>query len=243
MSDVSSQFRDMLQSDETRSSFDSGLQEALRKLDVPQNPYYFGNDEEGYTEMQPPPPRQMLEVRMDSFRRQLMGIASPQNSTMSLVSNIESVGGSVPGSGNPYPPTLNSVTKAQPNPFDVTSDIYVAPRGLEPAGNEVQFKARPKDAVDDLLSVGGLSRLSLMSGVSEVTLDQGISKTSGNGSCGGGRRMFHNGSSELTLDSALGTPRGSNRKLLAHRGLSTRSAAMSEVSALDYLEENDNEDD
>ena len=226
MSDISANFRDMLSNEETRSSFDTNMQEALRHVDVPVNPYYYGNDEEGYTEMHPPPPRRMLET-MDSFRRQLMGIASPQTSSMSLTSGVGSLGGT-------HKPT--------PLPSNPMTDIHVPPRGQEPAVDDVHFKARPKDAIDDLLSVGGLSKLSLMSGVSEDDMDAGTPVAVKLGD-GGGRRLIHNGSSELTLDSAIAPRAGSNRRLMAARGLSTRSTAMSEVSALDYLQEQENEDD
>ena len=96
--------------------------------------------------------------------------------------------------------------------------------------------------MDELLSVGGLSKLSLMSGISESTLDAGaIAGSSPNGQQQQ-QRLVHNGASELTLDSAL-YPLVSSRRMAGHRGVSTRSAAMSEVSALDFLQEQENEDD
>jgi len=194
----------------------------------------------------------MLET-MDSFRRQLMGIASPQNSMMSLASTVGGGDGSAHGGYSyqqqqqqQYMNTRNSSSESRTNP----ADIVVPPREMNAASDDYQFRAEPRqDAIDDLLSVGGLSKLSLMSGVSEATLDaNGVNR----------RDMVHSGSSELTLDSTLRRPSlssgsgsggggggSSNRGRMTgqNMGFSTRSAAMSEVSALDFLQEEEIEDD
>lgn len=245
MSDISASFRHMMNDEQTRQSFDQTFQDAIKGINVDgSDPFYYGEDE-GYAEMQPPPPRQMLET-MDSFRKQLMNIASPQNSTMSLAStvggDISAYGGG--GGGSSSNMVRNSLEDARANP----ADIVVPPRQTsKPASDDYQFQAeRPQDAIDDLLSVGGLSKLSLMSSVSESTLDTGAIAGSNSS---GSRRMVPGGTSELTLDSALlrgsySSGSGSNRARPGshHKGLSTRSA-MSEVSALDYLQEVEYEDD
>lgn len=240
MSDISASFRHMMNDEETRNTFDEAFQSAIRDIEVPDNPYYYG-EEENFAEMQPPPPRQMVEERMDSFRRQLMGIASPQVSQMSLSS---AVGGSSlnfnTGSSHRNSTRSNDHHQAHHNNNNNTGDIVVPPRDSAPVGEEYHFQAnRREDAVDELLSVGGLSKLSLMSGMSESTLDPHAIAGSGS------HRLVHNGGSELTLDShlAAGHPRGSSRRMAGNRGVSTRSAAMSEVSALDFLQEQENEDD
>ena len=217
----------MMNDEETRSTFDAAFQEAIRDIEVPDDPYYMG-EEDGYAIMQPPPPRQMVEERMDSFRRQLMGIASPQTSFMSLSSTGGSsfVGSSLSmshssgGQGNHRSPHHGNANAAR-------TDIVVPPRESAPAvGQEYHFSGRREDAVDELLSVGGLSKLSLMSGMSESTLDpHAIAGSHGDGPSG-----------EFI-------PHAPSRRMTGARGVSTRSHAMSEVSALDFLQETENEDD
>eukprot|EP00977_Amphora_coffeiformis_P001509 scaffold294_cov221-Amphora_coffeaeformis.AAC.65 len=237
ISDISASFRHMMNDEQTRSSFDRTFQDAIKEISVDNNdPFYYGEDE-GYANMEPPPRRQMLET-MDSFRRQLMGIASPQNSTMSLASTIGGDLSAFGGSSHQQMNVRNSVQEARTNP----ADIVLPPRQMNAASDDYQFRAEPRqNAIDDLLSVGGLSKLSLMSGVSEATLDVNGSR----------RTMVSNGVSELTLDPTLlrastttSTSSGSRGRMGGHNmGISTRSTAMSEVSALDFLQEEEIEDD
>ena len=73
-----------------------------------------------------------------------------------------------------------------------------------------------------------------MSGISEATLDPAAIAGSGKPTSRG----------DLSLESQQSyTRNGSSRRMAGNRGLSTRSTAMSEVSALDYLQEDENEDD
>lgn len=249
MSDISQSFRHMMNDEETRSTFDAAFQEAIRDIEVPDNPYYDVVGEH-YTEMQPPPPRQMVEERMDSFRRQLMGIASPQVSQMSLSSAVGGSSLSFGTGGSAHQPRPQASSPHHHNHVAGTGgggggatdgggdkgDIVVPPRDPAPAaGQEYHFQAPRADAVDELLSVGGLSKLSLMSGISESTLDAGAIAGSNGGN--------HHGHHPVTFDSSFVPPRGSSRRMVANRGVSTRSAAMSEVSALDFLQEQENEDD
>jgi hypothetical protein len=216
-------------------SQDGSFRDQLQHISVPDHPfpssfdYDDDDDDSDDVEMNPLPPRAMVEVRMDSFRRAMLGIASPQNSTMSLMST-----------NSHYEPPASAMEEAQSNPIDVNvgqqpQDIVAPVRPpADSAAGDVPFRGRARDAIDDLLSVGGLSKLSLMSGISDRSLDTGF--------IGGvpAREALIQGISETTLDSAFS--RNSSRFLSAqsNRALSTRSAAMSDLG---MMAERDNEDD
>jgi hypothetical protein len=234
MSDISGLDGNMMALQQAYSQ-DGSFRDQLQHISVPDHPfpssfdYDDDDDDSDDVEMNPPPPRAMVEVRMDSFRRAMLGIASPQNSTMSLMST-----------NSHYEPPASAMEEAQSNPIDVNvgqqpQDIVAPVRPpADSAAEDVPFRGRARDAIDDLLSVGGLSKLSLMSGISDRSLDTGL--------IGGvpAREALIQGISETTLDSAFS--RNSSRFLSAHsnRALSTRSAAMSDLG---MMAERDNEDD
>lgn len=230
MSDISANFAAIMNDEGVRNTLsldtDGSFKDAIKDIADPQNDIFYYGEEDDYAPMDPPP-RRMMEARMDSFRNALMQIASPQNSSMSLTSNFGGSGGG--GGNNNNSSGRQAMDEARANP----ADIVLPGHDVEPVDNYA-FQGNRPDAIDDLISVGGLSKLSLMSGMSEATLDTGFQS---------GRRLVP-GMSELTLDSAI-QQRGpaSRRNMHQHKGLSTRSAAMSEVSALDYLQEMENEDD